>query len=223
MCRISIFTFLTFVSVLSFAQGDSTKINKVKVEILFNVSDALGRATGNVNSSTRFTDPIMLGAKLVLADGKKAVRFGANFDVTRGDEFGGNFERRSTNEFYTFSGGMEFRNKLSEKFEYFYGADLQYYREVSRAEISFIDNNGTFSTEQLNSVFNGPGASLLIGFRWNISKRIAFYTETNVAFQAINRYRYIADNLGNKSILEDKLEMNIRPVPPGAIFLTFTL
>lgn len=223
MCRYIIFTFLAFTITLCKAQSDSMSSNKVKGEVLFNVSDALGRATGNVNSGTRLTDQIMFGAKVVLPDGRRALRFGTNFDVTRGNEFGGSFQRESTNAFYSLSAGLEYRKKLSEHFEYFYGGDLQYYSERSSAVISFRDIDGMFKTEELSSVFNGPGAAALMGFKWNINKRFALYTEAIIAVQAINKYRYITNSIGQKSVLEDNLELNIRPVAPGAIFLTFSL
>ena len=223
MYRYIIVIFFAFFSTLCLGQRDTTEGSKEKVEVLFNVSDVLGRATGNVNSSTRFTDPIMLGAKLVLSEGNRAIRFGVNFNVVQGDEFANNFERQTSNQFYSFTGGLEFRKKLSKNFEYFYGGDLQYYRDVSKSQVVFFNDFGSSNSEELSAIFNGPGISALIGFRWNIGDRFALYTETNIAFQAINRYRYLKDAQGNKTVLEDNLELTIRPVPPGAIFLTFTL
>ena len=119
-------------------------------------------------------------------------------------------------QFYSLAAGYEIRKDLGKKFEYYYGIDARYYQVSSTTDI--YSRSGT---ESIKSIINGPGLAPLLGFRWNITDRIALVTEGSIAVELLNPYRYILDNRGFKDVLEDKLEWTVRPVTPGAIFFSF--
>jgi hypothetical protein len=202
-----------------FRSGRFYPQKKLKVEVLFNVTDALGRGAGNSGSNSVLEDPIVIGAKFLSQYKAKALRFGMNFNIINGTDLSSGFIRTSTNQFYSLSLGVERRQELQNNLMYYYGADLQYYNDASKTNVDFF--NG--SSESLSVVRNGPGIVALLGFRWNITPRFALSTEASLALQVINNYRYLTDINGFKDVLEDKLETRLRPVMPGAIFLTFEL
>ena len=209
---------LLLVSGVVFAQKTSSDSIKppIKGEILFNVSDALGRATGNSNSGTFITDPILLGAKILRENSSNALRLGFNFRYVGGDEIGTNFQRVSKDEFYSFAAGIEKRKRISPKFQYYYGLDLRYF-QLSTASTALFSRGGT---EVFSSVKNGPGVAPVLGFRWDFAERFSLFTEASLSIELINNYRYVTVG-GFKTVLEDKLETTLRPTAPGVIFITF--
>ena len=219
MCRLLIFFILVFSLVLSHAQSDSTQKTKVKSEIFFNVSDALGRASGNSSSGTFITDPILLGAKFLREETNSALRVGANFRFVIGDELGSNFQRVSRNEYYSVSVGLEKRKDIGHKFQYYYGIDLRYL-DITSSTNTFFGTNST--SETFSAKRNGPGLAPLFGIKWNFAKRFSLFTEASLSIDFINNYRYVTTG-GFKTVLEDKIETSIRPTAPGVIFLTFDL
>jgi len=220
MNRFLLYLAVLFASATVFAQNKSSEKEKlpIKSEIFFNVSDALGRATGNSNSSTFITDPILIGAKFLREKSPNAIRLGLNFRYVSSDELAGTLQRVGKDEFYSFSGGIEKRKEISEKFLYFYGVDLKYYELNSTSNV-FFSRSGS---EVFSSVVNGPGIAPLLGFRWNFAERFSLFTEASFSVELINNYRYVTSG-GFKTVLEDKLETIVRPTAPGVIFITFDL
>ena len=198
---------------------DSTDAtNPFVTEVFFNVSGALGKATGNTSSVTFLTDPILLGFKMKRKNSNRVLRTGFNFRIVSTDELANQFQRVNTEEFYSLSLGFENRKDLGKKLGYYYGFDVRYFNMSSNTRTFFTSN-----TSLISSVQNGPGVAPLLGFKWAFSERFELFTETSFSFEAINRYRYLTSQAGHKTVLEDKLTYSVRPVAPGSIFLTFKL
>jgi hypothetical protein len=216
----SISFFLACVLALSLYAQDSTALNnKFKMEVLFNVSDAVARGTGNSNTTTFLTDPILLGVKVKRENSENAFRWGTNFYFIGGDEFINSFQRISKNEYYSMAIGVERRKDIGRTLQYFYGVDARYHSIKSVSQIFFINSQ----QQTISAVQNGPGIAPVLGFRWQINNRMALFTEGSISLDFINNYRYLSESGQNKQVLEDKLEFTIRPVMPGAIFFTFQL
>ena len=192
--------------------------NPIVSEVFFNVSGALGKATGNTSSATFLTDPILLGMKVKRKESQRALRVGLNFRIVSSDELSNQFQRVNTEEFYSIGLGFEKRKDLGKNLGYYYGVDLRYFNMSSNTRTFFSTNSSVIS-----SVQNGPGIAPLLGFKWSISDRFELFTETSFSFEAINRYRYLTSPAGFKTVLEDKLTYSVRPVAPGSIFLIFKL
>ncbi len=199
-------------------KAETSASRKIQTEILFNVTGALGKATGNVNSTTFVTDPILFGAKILKTNSKRALRIGSNFKVTSTDELVGSFQRVSAENFYSLSLGVETRRSIGKKLGYYYGVDLRYFT-LSNKIRSFSGR----STSEVHSIVNGPGIAPLLGFKWSITERFSLFTEASIGVEMLNNYRYLINVSGHKTVLEDKIELSVRPVVPGAVFLTFRL
>ncbi|PCJ67746.1 MAG: hypothetical protein COA58_01015 [Bacteroidetes bacterium] len=217
-----IFIGLALCVILSTSRAQSKdsleKSNPLVAEVFFNISGALGKATGNVNSTTFVSDPVLIGMKVKRQNSPKAIRAGLNFHLVSSDELSSQFQRVNTENFYSLSLGFEKRKDLGKNLEYYYGIDARYYHLSSHTETFFITNSSI-----IRSIQNGPGIAPLLGFKWKINERFELFTETSFSFEAINKYRYLTSEQGFKTVLEDKLVYSVRPVAPGSIFLTFKL
>jgi hypothetical protein len=202
--------FLVF-SIQSFA-NDSTISNRIKYEITANTTQFLKQFL-SFNNSNLETNPYLVGFRV----GKNLhwMRLSYGIDYSSNTSNSQNSNNKTTNNIQNARLGYQYEIPLNKSFSAFCGADLIY----KYTENKTISSNSGFSSE--NSTFNsGTGLGLNLAFQWNISKRIAIYTESYLQFLGSKGKRVVKSS-GGGSQFEDITEIEttaMNYIPPTSLF-----
>lgn len=214
--KFKILILLLLINMILTLKADS--IPKYRIEPFFNISNALIRFSGNLNNNNIINEsPYLLGAKLRNKKNNAAWRLGADFNVSLTDESFNTFNRTTRESFYLLTIGREWRKKISNQFEVYLGSDVKYFEESNVTSI-FDFFSGTNAQSVIKKRLNGPGAGVVFGFTWNITSRISLFTEGSLNFFGLNNYQYTQNASGFKSVISDKIEYVLNPLPPNALF-----
>jgi len=215
------FLFLFIFSANSYAKIDS--LPQKKLEVFLNISNSLARFTGNSSDGIILDAPYLLGLKLRNKKGTAAWRFGTDFNLLDNSGNTGAVFSETREQYLSGNFGYEWRKKTLSKFEFYGGIEARYF-EVTRETSAFSTDPLTGSLQE--SIFytrnNGPGAALFLGFNFNITPRITFFTEGSLAYFALNNFRSFK-NAGDPvtDVLEDRIIQQFRPIAPNSIFFLY--
>lgn len=155
--------------------NDSIGDNKLKIDLNVNATKFVKQFV-NFNNSNFEISPYLFGMRII--KGKNNLRWNYGIDYSSSTRKGSDNENTLNINNHNFRVGYLREIILSKNFSSYLGPDLVF---------SYLDNmnkssgNG-FSSEQStrNTSF---GVGLNFGFQWNLSKRIAIYTESTLLLE----------------------------------------
>ncbi|NNC93974.1 MAG: hypothetical protein HKN92_00320 [Chitinophagales bacterium] len=128
------------------------------------------------NSTVSLLNPYLLNYKYYF--GKSAIRTGIGFDFSSSKTSDINdFELKSRIHSIDYRIGMEWKNRLANRWMLFYGFDVIYNRNKS----TVITDNGFDVTTDLE-MSNGIGTGPVLGIMFLISERIRIYAESSIYY-----------------------------------------
>lgn len=208
-------------SINGYAQPDS--LPQKRLEVFLNISNSLARFTGNNSDGIILDAPFLIGMKLRNKKGTGAWRFGTDFNLIDNTGNTNGIFSETREQYLSGNFGYEWRRKTMSKFEVYGGIEARYF-EITRETNTFSGLGGSSGTQ--NSVFytrnNGPGAALFLGFSFNITPRISFFTEGSLAYYALNNFRsFKVAGSPFTEVLEVRLIHQFRPIAPNSIFFSY--
>lgn len=207
--------FFSFLFIGLHAQSNSKKNS---TDIGINITSILSTFVGNNNEVFAPDDYPLL---LKLNRGKKSYRFGLGLLVNYDDELSV-FEE----EDLLFSDvsirsrfGMEKRISLNQKFDFYYGLDLLLNWDSKNDVVSNV-----FDITRISEQSYGIGGGPVIGFNYNIGKRVKFGTEGS--FYNVYSYKERKERFDfNPEINKDKVihSFSSKMTAPVHLFILITL
>lgn len=215
------FLLLLLLGINGYAKLDS--LPQKRIEVFLNISNSLARFTGNNTEGVILDAPFLIGAKLRNKKGTGAWRFGTDFNLIDNSGNTNGIFSETRDQYLSGNFGYEWRRKTLSRFEVYGGIEARYF-EITRETTTFSSLGIPGSIQ--NSIFytrnNGPGAALFLGFSYNITPRISFFTEGSLAYYALNNFRtFKTAGSPFTEVLEDRLIHQFRPIAPNSIFFHF--
>lgn len=176
--RIPFLLLFCFPMLLQAQETVTPKVKQHHVEMSVNATRFLNDLV-SFNSRTIESGPYVIGGKIF--KGTTALRFG----------IGGRFQKDRDNEEVTVvrerkiteinvRAGIEKQFSIGKRWVYYFGADFIYSNQLNENVVeSDID---IVSTKTTSNIYGGGP---IIGFQFNISDRIALWTETSIYYQYI--------------------------------------
>ena len=165
---------LSIITTKTYAQTTDTTKQRTIIELGMNVTSTLSSFLGSGTNPS--TDPYLVSLKFV--KNNQATRLAFDVDVNNKTEDDPNFggKRKTYDYNLGFKVGYEKRIPMNKHFGFYWGVDgiLGY----QNSKVDFFSQFGQVTT---NTKGFNVGAAPLIGFRYDINRRIALSTEASVA------------------------------------------
>ncbi len=212
--RLMVFLFVIGPFVL-YSQNDSNAVQnkKHKVELSLNITTTLSNSLGNNTSATLLADPYLVGIKFQVKN-NCYTRVGFNIKARSASE---NFGQRDVLENdYRVRVGMEWRIPVTKKIFIYPGADL-----IGGYNYSDVRTFDGMSRTQISSSQTAFGGGPIMGFGWQLNKRVALSTEAAIYYQATLTHRRLDLGFPNPSPTETTVAGYIlNPVIPSSLYIT---
>lgn len=165
-----------FSNLLVFGNDSTYRSSKLKYEITANGTLFLKQFL-SFNNSNLETNPFLVGLRVGKNYHWLRMNFGIDYNsITSNSQ---NNSNKTTNNIQNSRIGYQYEMPLNKSFSAYCGADLIYRYNENKT----VSSNSGFSSEN-SDIVSGLGAGLNLAIQWNLSKRIAVYTESYLQFLA---------------------------------------
>lgn len=200
---------------LCYSTDTSTSKAKVQFEAALNCTKFAKQFLSLSNNNLDIS-PYVIGLRVGYK--KNWLRLGAGVDYSHNSSTGNGFSNTVSLNNQDFRIGYQREVPLSKYFSSFLGADIL----TSNFQNKTVSNSDIFNSENKDDL-TGFGLGFNIGIQWNISKRIAFYTEAGIqsiskSGSSVNRTWGGGSDFENKTNLT---ETSIKYIAPTSIFFHF--
>lgn len=163
-----------FISINAFASDSLTSSGKIKYEITANTTLFLKQFL-SFNNSNLESNPFLVGLRVGKNYHWMRLSYGIDYNSTTSSGQGGN--NKTTNHINNARLGYQYEMPMNKSFSAFCGPDLLYRYNETKTTSSFSG----FESEN-SDIRSSFGLGLNLAMQWNISKRIAIYTESYLQF-----------------------------------------
>jgi opacity protein-like surface antigen len=167
---------LTTSIVFKSSANDSTSNNKIQIDLNVNATKFVKQFV-NFNNSNFEISPYLFGMRVI--KGKNNFRWNYGIDYNTNTVSGSNGESSIQNNNQNFRLGYLREVVISKKFSSYLGPDFV---------LSYLENKtksgGNGFTSERSQRQSGVGLGLNFGFQWNLTSRIAIYTESTLLMES---------------------------------------
>ena len=174
MKKLKVLLFITSMVFESFANDSSS--NKIRIDLNMNATKFVKQFV-NFNNSNFEISPYLFGMRVI--KGKNNFRWNYGIDYNTNTVSGNNNESSLQNNNQNFRLGYLREVVLNKKFSSYLGPDfvLSYTENITKS-------SGIGFSSERSQRQSGLGLGLNFGFQWNLSSKIAIYTESTLLMES---------------------------------------